>query len=79
MLLLNLDHPDFNSKREQLCREISEDVRTYEELPAASGMRATIRDRIERRLGRDAQFSTAARFYLMLHRHLGWVDDILSR
>ncbi len=78
-LLLNLDHPDFNSKREQLCREMADDVRTYEELPVISPERATIRTRIEARLTPSAPFSTAARFYLRLHQHLNWVVDILNQ
>ena len=32
-VLLNLDHPDFNSKREQLYHDIAEDVNAYEALP----------------------------------------------
>ena len=77
-ILLNLDHPEFNSKREQLCRLIAEDVRTYEELSEASELRVTIRDRLAERLAVSASFSTAARFYLRLHRHLDWVEELLA-
>jgi hypothetical protein len=77
-ILLNLDHPEFNSKREQLCRDIADDVRTHEALPVASPERATIRARLQRRLASNAPFSTAARFYLKLHRHLDWTENILK-
>lgn len=77
-LLLNLDHPDFNSKREQLCVNISEDVLTYEELPVTSPQRVTIRNRMEARLSAKAAFSSAARHYLKFHRHLKWVEDLLK-
>lgn len=77
-LLLNLDHPDFNSKREQLCVSISEDVLTYEELPAISPQRDAIQKRMESRLSAKAAFSSAARHFLQFHRHLKWVDDLLN-
>src|SRR5439155_26041191 len=48
-ILLNLDHPDFNSKREQLCIEIREDVTMHEELPAGAEGRASISKRLEAR------------------------------
>jgi hypothetical protein len=76
-ILLNLDHPDFNSKREQLCRDVADDVRTFEALPEASEIRGTIRARLVQRLAANAPFSTAARFYLRLHRDLDWVEDLL--
>lgn len=78
-ILLNLDHPDFNSKREQLCNAIAHDVQTYEELPEGAATRPTIEARLERRLAVDAAFSSAARYYLRLHRHLDWVEAILAR
>lgn len=78
-ILLNLDHPHFNSKREQLCLDIEEDVLTYEDLPAASPHRNTISKRIEGRLASKAAFSSAARHYLQFHRHLKWVDELLQK
>ncbi len=77
-LLLNLDHHDFNSKREQLYHDIADDVRIYEELPAGSPGRTIISDRMKTKLGPKAAFSTAARYYLQLHRHLDWVEDLLA-
>jgi hypothetical protein len=77
-LLLNLDHPDFNTKREQLYHDIADDVQEYEDLPAGSESRENVRNRMQRRLGRTAPFSTAARYYLQLHRHLDWVDTLLK-
>lgn len=77
VILLNLDHPDFNTKREQLCNAIRDDVRTHEDLPVDSPNRALIRDRIKCRLEATSEFNTAARFYLQLHRYLDWVEDIL--
>ncbi len=78
-ILLNLDHPEFNSTREQLCNDIADDVLEYEALPSAAPARAVIRTRIERRLAPNAPFSTAARFYLKLHRHLDWVETIVNQ
>ena len=77
-ILLNLDHPAFNSLREQLGRNIADDVRAHEALPADSSERMVIRTRIQGRLGAGAPFSTAARFYLKLHRHLDWVEVLLN-
>lgn len=76
-VLLNLDHPDFNSKREQLYHDIADDVNTYEALPANSALRTNISGRTKKRLAVNAPFSTAARYYLQLHRHLSWVEDLL--
>lgn len=78
MLLLNLDHPDFNSKREQLYHDITNDVKAHEELPVGASSRNTIRTRIKQRLAPQAPFSTAARYYLRLHRHLEWVEQLLT-
>lgn len=78
-LLLNLDHPDFNSKREQLCNDIAEDVRIFEELPAGAAGRETIILRLEGRLSVKAPFSSAARYYLRLHRTHDWVETLLAR
>lgn len=78
-LLLNLDHSEFNSKREQLCNAIKNDVLNCEDLPAASPQRAVIRASLAARLAVTAPFSTAARFYLQLHRHLDWVEEILNQ
>lgn len=77
-ILLNLDHPAFNSQREQLYQEISEAVRAYEDLPATSATRGIILTRLGRKLAPNAQFSVAARFYLGTHRHLDWVEDLLN-
>lgn len=78
-LLLNLDHPDFNSKREQLYHDIADDVNTYEALAANSPARIAIRTRMEKRLAANAAFSTAARYYLQLHRNLIWVEELLKK
>jgi hypothetical protein len=78
-ILLNLDHPAFNAKREELCNDIAEDVNTYEALPAASTLRNAIKARLERRLSSLAPFSSAARHYLRFHRHLQWVEDLLAK
>ena len=78
-LLLNLDHPDFNTKREQLYHEIVDEVQMYEALPAASPQRARIVDRISKRLAPSSAFSTAALYYVRLHRHLNWVETLLAK
>jgi hypothetical protein len=78
-ILLNIDHPDFNSKRERLYHDIAEDVKAYEALPEDSEPRADIRNRMGRRRAPNAAFSTAARYYLQVHRHLGWVEELLRQ
>lgn len=78
-ILLNLDHPELNSKREQLRLMTEEDVHAHEALPAGSLERTNTRNRIAARLKPTAPFSTAARFYLQSHRHLDWVEDILNQ
>jgi hypothetical protein len=78
-ILLNLDHPDFNAKREQLCIDIASDVRIYNALPAGSPERDIVSASLGRRISSRAPFSSAARYYLMIHRHLKWVDDLLAR
>jgi hypothetical protein len=77
-ILLNLDHPDFNSNREQLCRDIADEVKAYEQLAVDAESRAALRNRLERRIVPTAPFSTAARYYLKLHRHLDWVETLLD-
>lgn len=77
-ILLNLDHPDFNSKREQLCNEIADDVQAYEELPEGAAARAILRTRLAGRLSSCAPFSSAARYYIRLYRHLDWVEALLA-
>ena len=77
-ILLNLDHPDFNTKREQLYNDIKSDIETYEELPEGSKPRDAIRNRMQRRISKTAPFSTAARHYLSTHRELDWVEGILT-
>lgn len=77
-ILLNLDHPEFNSKREQLCCDIADDVNTFEALPTGSSQRTVLKAKIKSRLAPTAQFSAAARCYLKGHRHLQWVEDILK-
>lgn len=78
-ILLNLDHPDFNAKREQLCINIADDVKIYEELPDGSTARSIVTARLARKLGSRAPFSSAARYYLQFHRHHGWVEDLLAK
>ena len=79
-ILLNLDHSAFNTKREQMCNAIREDVLTYQALPVNSPVRAAIPGRLAAMLAPDAAFSTAALdLYVQLHRHLDWVEVILNQ
>ena len=78
IILLNLDHPDFNTKREQIRIATEEDVNAHEALPAGSVEQTETQRRIASRLEPTAPFSTAARFYLQLHRHHNWVENILK-
>lgn len=75
-ILLNLDHPDFNAKREELYHKIANDIRAYEELPAGSVSRDNIREKMAMRVAANAPFSMAATHYLRLFRHLAWVEDL---
>ncbi len=77
-LLLNLDHPDFNSKREKLCSDIKTDVKTHEALADGSDQRAAIRGRLRKTISNTAPFSVAARHYLSAYRYFVWVSDILE-
>lgn len=77
-LLLNLDHPDFNSKREQLHDEIKAAVEDHEAFPQGSDRRNEKRSWLREKLSPTAPFSVAARHYLSAHRHLHWVEDILN-
>jgi hypothetical protein len=64
---------------EALYHDIAEDVKAHEALPEDSQSRIDIRVRMERRLALNAAFSTAARYYLQVHRHLSWVEELLKR
>lgn len=77
-ILLNLDHPDFNSKREQLCRDIENDVTSHENSLRDPGHQRRIRDSLSNRISKTAPFSAAARQYLCAYRALDWVNDILN-
>lgn len=77
-LLLNLDHPDFNSKREQLYFRIRDDVKTYEELPPTASMRQMIRDRLAESIAPTAPFSIAAKYHLQCFKNHDWVERILN-
>jgi hypothetical protein len=78
-VLLNLDHPDFNAKREQLFHEISRDVKAYNELPEEATSRRAIYDGLNSRLQPEAPFSVAARYYLAMHREHAWVERLLKK
>ena len=78
LILLNLNHPDFNSKREQLYHAISEDVQAHEELPAGAQSRNAIKARLATRISSPAPFSSAARQFLQFYRYLDWVEDLLN-
>lgn len=77
-ILLNLDHPDFNTKREQLCNEIADDVRDYEYPTTGTHTKNQILIRMKRRLSVDAPFSMAARQYVRFYRHLDWIEPLLT-
>lgn len=78
-ILLNLDHSDFNAKREQLCAGIADSVKIYEALPMGSPERDIVLNGLARKLNSQAPFSSAARHYLQFHRHLKWVDELLAK
>jgi len=78
MVLLNLDHPAFNSKREQLYHDITNDVNAVEGLAPNNTTRLELQHRLAQRLDRKAPFSTAARFYLSMYRDHEWVQAILD-
>ena len=75
--MLNLNQPDIKGKRERLRIAIDEDVALYEQLAPDAPGRVTIRNRLRLRLGLKAEFSAAARWYLMAHRDKAWVEALL--
>ena len=77
-ILLNLDHPEFNSKREQLYHDICNHVKTYNQLPDSSSLRIQIQDQLRKRLSPKASFSVAAKFYLSMKREFDWVERLLN-
>lgn len=76
-ILLNLDHPDFNSARERLQRDIAGKVAAIEELQATSSVRQKFLKDLHETIQPSAAFSSAARAYLSLHRYLDWVEALL--
>jgi hypothetical protein len=78
-ILLNLQHADFNAKRAELCQAIGREVSCIRELPENIAERLSMIQHLESLIQPHAPFSTAARFYLMTHRYLSWVQDILDR
>lgn len=78
LLLLNIDHPDFNSKREQLYHDIKHDVATYGELLEGSPLRTAIEQRMLSRLSARSAFSMAARSYVRFYKTENWIADILE-
>jgi hypothetical protein len=77
-ILLNIDHPDFNTKREQLCNAIADDVHLYQGLAFGSAGRQVVISRMKEKLDARAPFSSAARCFLRMHRHHDWVQEILD-
>lgn len=77
-LLLNLDHPDFNSKREVLSKEIGREVRACETPGIDPELRSDFEESLARRIQTSSEFSTAARYYLSNYRYLDWVEAILA-
>jgi hypothetical protein len=78
-ILLNLDHPDFNSQREQLRKAIDRDVKSHEISVAYPDHQEDLRNSLAQRISKTAPFSIAARQYLSAHRHLEWVSDLLNQ
>lgn len=78
-ILLNLDHPDFNAERAELYHTIQREVAAIEALPIGSVPRQQMQEHLESRMKPDAPYSTAACFYLMPHRHLPWVQEMINR
>ena len=77
-LLLNLDHPDFNSKREILKQEIADAILDHEAFAEDSPRREEKRKWLSDRISLAAPFSMAARQYLSDYRYLKWVAEILG-
>lgn len=77
-ILLNLDHPNFNSQREQLRRAIDRDVKSHEISVGDPDHQEDIRNSLVQRISQTAPFSIAARQYLSAYRHLAWVPELLD-
>lgn len=78
-ILLNLDHPDFNTKREQLRKNIDRDVKSHENSLGDPEHQEDLRNNLAQKISKTAQFSIAARQYLSAHRYLDWVADLLNQ
>lgn len=78
-ILLNLDHHQFNTQREQLRNDIDRDVKSYENSAADRPHQQDLRSRLAGRISRAAPFSIAARHYLSAHKHLDWVAALLDQ
>lgn len=76
-ILLNLDHPDFNTKREQLRKAIDRDVKSHENSLDDPKHQEDLRNSLAQLISKTAPFSIAARQYLSAHRHLDWVSYLL--
>lgn len=77
-LLLNLDHPHFNTKRAQLHDEIKAAVEDHEGFPDGSARKVAKQQSLASKVTETAPFSIAARHYLSAYRYLDWVVEILG-
>lgn len=78
LIYLNIDHPDFNSKREELYHKVKENVETYEDTGASQKTKDAAYKRIQNSIAPKAKFSSAARTFLGFYRYLDWVEDLLN-
>jgi hypothetical protein len=78
-ILLNIDHPDLNSKREQLRKDIERDVRSHENSAHDPDHQRELRGSLSTKVKKTAPFSIAARQYLSAYKYIDWVEDLLNQ
>lgn len=77
MVLLNLDHSDFNAARERIYHTIGRDVAVCKALAADHPTRKAVVENLAALVAPTAAFSSAARQYLAVHRTEAWVEQLL--
>lgn len=77
LLGLNLDHPAFNTEREQLYFDIRDKVDEYNDGSTSQRTRDRIILELKGMIDGAAPFSAAARQYIAMFRDSAWVDALI--
>ena len=77
-IVLNLDHPAFNTEREQLYFDVKGKVDEYNDTATSQRTRDRLAEDLRAMIGKTAAFSSAARQYLKMFRDSDWVELLLQ-